>query len=90
MATNKTTNQPGSNDQQPNSERTRNYEAHDSGGERPNAEQTKQTSNKSKQAPEEEHDPAITGKSKDELANERGGHGHSGHSGNRNGSRKHQ
>jgi hypothetical protein len=45
-------------------------------------------SHKTKQGPEEEHDPAVHGKTKNELADERGGHGHSGHSGNRNGSRK--
>lgn len=90
MANNKTTDQPGSNDQQPHAERTRNNQARDTSGERPNGEQTMTNSNKTKQGSEDEHDPAINGKTKDELADERGGHGHSGHSGNRNGSRKKQ
>ncbi len=86
MANNKTTNQPGSNDMQPHAERTRNHEAHDTSKNRPNGERTMTNSNKSKQGEEEDHD--LEGKSKSELADERGGHGHSGHSGNRNGSRK--
>ena len=88
MANHKTTDQPGSNDKQPTAERTRNQEAHDTGKNRPNGEQTMTPSNKSKQGPEDEH--VLDGKSKAELAEERGGHGHSGHSGSRNGSRKHQ
>ena len=51
-----------------------------------NAEQTMTNANKSKQGPENEH--MHQEMSKAELADERGGHGHSGHSGNRNGSRK--
>ena len=80
----KTTDLPGSNDQQANSKRTRNYEAHDTGGDRPNMEQVMNTENKSKQGPEEDH---TAHESKKALADERGGHGHSGHSGSRNGSR---
>ena len=83
----KTTNLPGSNDQQGNSKHSRNHDAHDTGGNRPNMEQVMYTENKSKQGPEDDH---TAHKSKDELADERGGHGHSGHSGNRNGSRKKQ
>lgn len=83
----KSTNQPGSNDQQPGSEGNRNHEAHDTGGDRPSMEQVMSTENKSKQGPEDDHTPQ---KSKEELADERGGHGHSGHSGSRNGSRKKQ
>ncbi|WP_080058239.1 hypothetical protein [Spirosoma aerolatum] len=86
MANHKTTDQPGSNDMQPNRERTRNQQAHDTSGQRPNAEQTMTNANKSKQGPENEH--MHQEMSKAELADERGGHGHSGHSGNRNGSRK--
>ncbi|WP_375447148.1 hypothetical protein [uncultured Fibrella sp.] len=87
MANHKTTDQPGSNDKQPHSERTRNHEAHDTSFTRPNGEQTMQSSNKSKQSPEEDHNPASS-EPKSELAEERGGHGHSGHSSSRNGSRK--
>ncbi|QHV95952.1 hypothetical protein [Spirosoma endbachense] len=87
MANNKTTNQPGSNNLQPNDGRTRNQNAHDTGGQRPNGERTMTNANKSKQGPEEEHN--VEGKTKSELAEERGGHGHSGHSDSRNGSRKH-
>ena len=87
MGNNKSTDQPGSKDERPHSERTRNYEAHDSGGQRPNAEQARTNQDKSKQGQEEEHDPALVGKSTAELAKERGGHGHSGHSNSRNGSR---
>ncbi|SOD78019.1 hypothetical protein [Spirosoma fluviale] len=86
MANNKTTDQPGSNDKQANSHRTRNYEAHDTGKDRPNAERTMTDSDKSVQGEEENHD--IEAKSVNELADERGGHGHSGHSSSRNGSRK--
>lgn len=81
----KTTDQPGSNDQQGSSTHSRNHEANDTGGKRPNMEQVMDTENKSKQEPEDDHDPAH--QSKEELADERGGHGHSGHSGSRNGSR---
>lgn len=88
MANNKTTNQPGSNDKQPHEERTRNHEAHDTSFTRPNGERTMQPSNKTKQGPEEDH--SVAEKSTQELADERGGHGHSGHSGSRNGSRKKQ
>ena len=84
MANNKTTNQPGSNDAQPNGKRTRNQEAHDTGGQRPNGEKVMTNANKSKQDEEEDHD--VQSKSKNELADERGGHGHSGHSSSRNGS----
>ncbi|GAB3559068.1 hypothetical protein [Spirosoma fluminis] len=86
MANHKSTDQPGSNDKQPHSERTRNHEAHDTSFTRPNGERTMQPSNKSKQGPEEEH--VVTDKTPGELADERGGHGHSGHSSSRNGSRK--
>lgn len=85
MANHKTTDQPGSKDSQANHKRTRNYEAHDTGKDRPNAERNMAGSNKSKQDPEE--DQNIENKTKSELAEERGGHGHSGHSSSRNGSR---
>lgn len=88
MANNKTTNQPGSNDEQPHSERTRKHEFHDTSFTRPNGEKTMQPSNKTKQGPEEEHDPAVNEKTKSELAEERSGHGHSGHNSSRKGSRK--
>lgn len=88
MANNKTTNQPGSNDNQPHGEHTRNHDAHDTSKNRPNGEQEMINDNKSKQGPEDSHD--TESKSKAELADERGGHGHSGHSGSRNGSRKRQ
>ena len=83
MAHNKTTNQPGSNDQQPHSERTRNQEAYDTSKNRPNAERNYSNEHKSVQRPEEDH---HTDKTKGELARERGGHGHSGHSSSRSGS----
>ena len=88
MASNKTTDQLKSNDKQPHRERTHDQEAHDTTGQRPNGERTMQPSNKAKQKPEEDH--SVDEKSNRELADERGGHGHSGHSGNRNGSRKKQ
>lgn len=88
MAHNKTTDQPGSNDKQANSKRTRNTEAHDTGGDRPNMEQSFGNQDKSKIGPANTED--IHEKTKSELAEERGGHGHSGHSGSRNGSRKRQ
>lgn len=84
MANHKTTDQPGSNDAQPGRERTRNQNAENSGGQRPNGEKVMTNANKSKQGEEDDHD--IKGKSKKELADERGGHGHSGHSSSRNGS----
>ncbi|WP_020594976.1 hypothetical protein [Spirosoma panaciterrae] len=86
MANHKTTDQPGSNDMQPNRERTRNQQAHDTGGQRPNAEREMTNANKSKQGPENDH--SNQSMSQSELAEERGGHGHSGHSNSRNGSRK--
>lgn len=86
MANHKSVDQPGSKDEQPHSERTRKHEFHDTSFTRPNAERNMQPSNKTKQGPEEEH--VLHGKSKAELAEERGGHGHSGHSSSRNGSRK--
>ena len=86
MANNKTTDQPGSKDLQANHKRTRNYEAHDTAKDRPHGERSMTNSDKSVQGEEENHD--IQAKSTSELADERGGHGHSGHSGNRNGSRK--
>ncbi|MCK8490816.1 MULTISPECIES: hypothetical protein [Spirosoma] len=85
MAHNKTTDQPGSKDLQANHKRTRNQEAHDTGKDRPNAEREMTSSNKSKQGPEDDH--STENKTTAELAYERGGHGHSGHSGSRNGSR---
>ncbi|GAB2558744.1 hypothetical protein [Spirosoma areae] len=88
MANNKTTNQPGSNDMQPHAERTRNQEAHDTSKNRPNGERTMTNSNKTKQGEEDNH--VLDNTSEEKLADERGGHGHSGHSGNRNGSRKRQ
>ncbi len=84
MANNKTTNQPGSNDAQPGRERSRNQNAQNSGGQRPNGEKTMINSNKSKQGEEDNH--TMQSKTKSELAAERGGHGHSGHSSSRNGS----
>ncbi|GAB4040175.1 hypothetical protein [Spirosoma gilvum] len=86
MANHKTTDQPGSNDKQPNRERTRNQQAHDTSGQRPNMEQEMSNENKSKQGPENKHTNQDMNKA--ELADERGGHGHSGHSNSRNGSRK--
>ncbi|MCX6218187.1 hypothetical protein [Spirosoma sp.] len=86
MANHKTTDQPGSKDLQANHERTRNYEAHDTGKDRPNGERSMTSSDKSVQREEENHD--VEAKSVNELAEERGGHGHSGHSNSRNGSRK--
>lgn len=86
MAHNKTTDQPGSNDMQPGRERSRNQQAHDTSGQRPNGERTMTNSNKSKQGEEDDH--STQNMSKKELADERGGHGHSGHSDSRNGSRK--
>lgn len=86
MANHKTTDQPGSKDLQANHKRTRNYEAHDTGKDRPHAERSMLGSDKSVQREEEDH--TLTDKTKTELAEERGGHGHSGHSSSRNGSRK--
>lgn len=77
MANNKTTRQPGS---EPG-----HAHGYDTTGHRPNMEQVMGNENKSKQEPEEDHKAP---KSKKELADERGGHGHSGHSNSRNGSRK--
>ena len=90
----KTTNQPGSNDNQPHGE-NRNHDAHDTSHQRPNGEQDMTNANKSKQGEEDDHAPqgrqqTPGGKTKTELAEERGGHGHSGHSNSRNGSRKRQ
>ncbi|QDK82298.1 hypothetical protein EXU85_28290 [Spirosoma sp. KCTC 42546] len=86
MANHKTTDQPGSNDLQPGRERSRNQNAQNSGGQRPNGEKTMTNANKNKQGPEDEH--LWPTESKAELTEERGGHSHSGHSGDRNGSRK--
>ncbi|MBD2751547.1 hypothetical protein [Spirosoma validum] len=86
MANNKTINQPGSNDAQPGRERSRNQNAQNSGGQRPNGEKTMTNTNKTKQGEEDNHN--LQDISKSELADERGGHGHSGHSDSRNGSRK--
>ena len=86
MANHKSPDQPGSKDEQPHSERTRKHDFHDTAFTRPNGERTMQPSNKSKQAPEEDH--VLNDKAPEELAKERGGHGHSGHSNSRNGSRK--
>lgn len=86
MANHKTTDQPGSNDLQPGRERSRNQNAQNSGGQRPNGEKNMTPVNKSKQGEEDDH--MLQKKSKQELADERGGHGHSGHSNSRNGSRK--
>ncbi|MCY7358702.1 MAG: hypothetical protein LH609_14840 [Rudanella sp.] len=77
MANNKTMNQPGSESSHTN--------ARDTNGERPNMEREMSNENKTKQEPEAEHKAP---KSKQQLADERGGHGHSGHSDSRNGSRK--
>ncbi|WP_461076956.1 hypothetical protein [Spirosoma flavus] len=81
----KTTNQPGSNDLQPGRERSRNQQANDTSGLQPNGEQTRTNTNKSKQGPEDNHHHSD--KAKHQLTDERGGHGHSGHSNSRNGSR---
>ncbi len=86
MANNKTTNQPGSNDKQPHGEQTRHTDARDTSKNRPNGERTMTNADKSKQGPEDD----FSNMSKAELADERGGHGHSGHSNSRNGSRKKQ
>ncbi|RCR69895.1 hypothetical protein [Larkinella punicea] len=82
MAHNKTTNLPGSNDKQPGSDNNRNYNARDTSGQTPNMEKSRSNRDKTKQEPEEDH----TGKTKAELQEERGGHGHSGHSKSRSGS----
>lgn len=82
MAHNKTTDQPGSNDKQGNSQRTRNVEAHDTAKDKPHMEQIRSTQDKSKTGPAET-DPDAT---KSELQHERGGSGHSGHSSSRSGS----
>ncbi|GAB4020883.1 hypothetical protein [Spirosoma koreense] len=86
MANHKTTDQPGSKDLQANHDRTRNQQAHDTGKDRPNGERVMTNANKSKQGEEDDH--TTQGMSTEELAEERGGHGHSGHSSSRNGSRK--
>ncbi|MBD2700643.1 hypothetical protein IC229_08350 [Spirosoma sp. BT702] len=85
MSNHKTTNQPGSNDLQPGRERSRNQQANDTGGQRPNGERTMTNANKTKQGPEDDHQSSD--KTKHQLEDERGGHGHSGHSNSRNGSR---
>lgn len=72
----KSPNQPGAN---PNRNQHR-----DTSGQRPNMEQTMQNQNKSKQGPEDDH--TNDDKSIDQLREERGGHGHSGHSSSRSGS----
>ncbi|QMW01134.1 hypothetical protein [Spirosoma foliorum] len=86
MANHKTTDQPGSNDLQPGRERSRNQNAQNSGGQRPNGEKTMTNANKTRQGAEDEHffanDNAV------ELTEARGDHEHLGHSGRRNGSRK--
>ncbi|WP_040005208.1 hypothetical protein [Fibrisoma limi] len=84
MANNKTVDQPGSNDKQPNSDRRRRVNARDTSGNQPNMEQTRSNHDKTVQRPEEDH---VNDKTKTELMEERGGHGHSGHSSSRNGSR---
>ncbi|MFC5411213.1 hypothetical protein ACFPMF_17965 [Larkinella bovis] len=82
MAHNKTIDQPGSNDKQANSKRTRDYEARDTSAMTTHMEKMRSTQNKTKQGPEEDH----TNKSKAEFQEERGGHGHSAHSKSRSGS----
>ncbi|GAB3961908.1 hypothetical protein GCM10028805_61620 [Spirosoma harenae] len=84
MANHKTIDQPGSNDLQPGRERTRNQNARDTGGQRPNGEKYMTNANKSKQGPEDNH--SMPSQNKHDLINERGSHGHSGHSHNRSGS----
>jgi hypothetical protein len=60
----KTTNQPGSNDKQPQDERTRNVEARDTSGERPNGEQSYHNEHKSVQREEEDHSKSRNGSRK--------------------------
>jgi hypothetical protein len=72
----KTSRQPGANPE-------RNHH-HDTDGHKPNMQQVRSTENKSKQGPEDDH--SNSGKSLDQLRQERGGHGHSGHSSSRSGS----
>ena len=72
----KSTSQPGSN---PNQNHPK-----DTGGDKPNMEKAMQNKNKSKQGPEDDHN--TEGKPLDELRDERGGKGHSGHSSKRSGS----
>ncbi|MGA0559143.1 hypothetical protein ACO2Q8_20970 [Larkinella sp. VNQ87] len=82
MANNKTVDQPGSNDKQGNSKRTRDYEARDTSAMSTNMEKMRSNQDKTKQGPDEDH----TDKTKSELQHERGGSGHSSHSGSRSGS----
>ncbi|GAB3262627.1 hypothetical protein GCM10027347_28480 [Larkinella harenae] len=82
MANNKTTDQPGSNDKQGNSKRTRNYDARDTSKMTTHMETMRSNQDKTKQGDHEDH----TQKSKAELQEERGGHGRSGHSSSRSGS----
>ena len=82
MANNKTTDQPGSNDKQGNSNRTRNQQARDTSKMTTHMETIRSNQDKTKQGPEEDHKD----KTKAELKEERGGHGHSSHSSSRSGS----
>ena len=69
MANHKTTDQPGSNNKQPNTGRTRNVDARDTSGQQPNLERTRSNQNKSKQVNPE---PDTHAKTKSELEHERG------------------
>ncbi|WP_234734975.1 hypothetical protein [Tellurirhabdus bombi] len=84
MANNKTTNQPGSDNKQPNSDRNRNVDARDTSGQKPNMEQER--SNRDKTVQGDNEPDSAEGKTKTELEHERGGHGRSGHSSSRSGS----
>lgn len=72
----KSTTQPGAN---PNRNQHR-----DTDGQKPNMQREMSNEHKSKQGPEDDH--SNEGKTLDQLRDERGGHGHSGHSSKRSGS----
>ncbi|MCY7353456.1 MAG: hypothetical protein LH606_22820 [Cytophagaceae bacterium] len=72
----KSPSQPGSN---PNQNHHK-----DTGGDKPNMQKVMQNEDKSKQGPEDDHD--NEGKTLDQLRDERGGQGRSGHSSSRSGS----
>ena len=72
----KSTSQPGANPQQNHHK--------DTDGNKPNMQRSFSNEHKSKQGPEDDHSNA--GKTLDQLRDERGGHGRSGHSSKRSGS----
>lgn len=77
----KSTTQPGANPQQNHHK--------DTDGNKPNMQRKFSNENKSKQGPEDDHPDAgrsNEGKTLDQLRDERGGHGRSGHSSKRSGS----